>query len=45
MLERKKLCRDAAGIVNTEEIVQRNHLLRKIDSAVDFKRIHDFVKE
>lgn len=45
MLEREKLRWDAAEIVNTDGMVPRNHLLRKIDAAVDFEHIYDFVED
>ena len=31
-------------IVDTESLVPTNHLLRKIDAAVDFGKIHDMVE-
>ena len=43
MVEREKLDREALEIVNTDMMVPRDHLLRKIDSAVDFTHIYDFV--
>jgi transposase len=45
MLEREKLRRDAVEFVNIDLLVPRNHLLRKIDSAVDFCHIYDFVED
>lgn len=45
MLEREKLRRDAVEFVNTDLLVPRNHLLRKIDSAVDFCHIYNFVED
>lgn len=45
MLEREKLRRDAVEFVNTDLLVPGNHLLRKIDSAVDFSHIYDFVED
>ncbi len=32
-------------IVDTESLVPANHLLRKIDKAVDFGKIYNFVEE
>jgi transposase len=45
MLEREKLRRDAVEFVNTDLLVPQNHLLRKIDSTVDFCHIYDFVED
>lgn len=45
MLEREKLRRDAVEFVNTDLLVPQDHLLRKIDSAVDFCHIYDFVED
>lgn len=45
MLEREKKNRETLEFVNTEMYVPRNHMLRKIDAAVDFTRIYDFVSE
>lgn len=45
MLERERLRRDIVEFVNTEGMVPGNHLLRKIDSAVDFCHIYDFVED
>ena len=28
-----------------EEMVPQNHLLRKIDAAIDFKKIYEFVED
>lgn len=38
MLERGKLDRGVVEIVDTEMLVPQDHLLRKIDAAVDFNR-------
>lgn len=32
-------------IIDTESLVPANHLLRKIDKAVDFSKIYNFVEE
>ena len=45
MLERAKLRRDAVEFVNTDLLVPQDHLLRKIDSGVDFCHIYDFVED
>jgi transposase len=45
MLEREKLRREVVEFINTEERVPQNHLLRKIDAAVDFCNIYDFVED
>ena len=44
MLEREKLRRDAVEFVNTDEMVPQDHLLRKIDGAVDFDHLYGFVE-
>ena len=43
MLERGKLDRGVVEMVNTESLVPAEHLLRKIDTAVDFNRIYEMV--
>lgn len=44
MLERGKMERGVFEIVDTESLVPANHLLRKIDAAVDFNAIYDMVE-
>jgi transposase len=44
MLERGKLDRGVVEIVDTESLVPQEHLLRKIDAAVDFNRIYEMVE-
>ncbi|WP_143319754.1 hypothetical protein [Clostridium sp. HBUAS56010] len=44
MLERGKLNREAVEFVNTDLLVPQAHLLRKIDSGVDFGCIYEFVE-
>ena len=44
MLERGKLDRGIVEIVDTESLVPRDHLLRKIDAAVDFNRLYEMVE-
>ena len=44
MLERGKMERGVFEIVDTESLVPTNHLLRKIDAAVDFNAIYDMVE-
>ena len=44
MLERGKLDRGVVEIVDTEMLVPQDHLLRKIDAAVDFNRIYEMVE-
>ena len=41
MLERGKLDRGVIEIVDTESLVPKGHLLRKIDEAVDFNRLYE----
>ena len=44
MLERGKMERGVFEIVDTESLVPTDHLLRKIDAAVDFNQIYDMVE-
>lgn len=44
MLERGKMDRGVIEIVDTESLVPKGHLLRKIDAAVDFNRLYEIVK-
>ena len=44
MLERGKMERVIFEIVDTESLVPDEHLLRKIDAAVDFSKIYDMVE-
>ena len=44
MLERGKMERGIFEIVDTESLVPANHLLRKIDAAVDFNEIYNMVE-
>ncbi|MPM16451.1 IS1182 family transposase ISBpu1 [bioreactor metagenome] len=43
MLERGKMERGIIEIVDTESLVPQNHLLRKIDAAVDWSQLYDMV--
>ena len=45
MLERGKMERGIFEIVDTESLVPADHLLRKIDAAVDFSKIYDMVED
>ena len=45
MLEKNVQNRQQAEIICLEDLVPENHLLRKIDRAVDFDRIYDFVED
>ena len=45
MLEKNVQNRRQAEIICLEDLVPENHLLRKIDRAVDFDRIYDFVED
>ena len=45
MVEREKLRRDAVEFVNTDLLMPQDHLLRKIDSAVDFCHLYNFVED
>lgn len=45
MLAKEKSERNTLEIVNIEELVPLYHLRRKIDSAVDFTHVYDFVED
>jgi Transposase and inactivated derivatives len=45
MLEKEKLCRNVVEIINTDQLVPSDHLLRRIDAAVDFEHLYDFVED
>ena len=45
MLERGKMDRNKIEFVDTEGLVPADHLLRKIDAAVDFSKIYKMVEE
>ena len=45
MLNKYKNQREQLEIICTESFVPQDHLLRQIDSAVDFEKIYDFVEE
>ena len=44
MLERRKMERDVIEIVGIDSLVPQDHLLRKIDQAVDFNRLYEIVE-
>ena len=44
MLERGKMERGIFEIVDTDSLVPTEHLLRKIDAAVDFSKVYDMVE-
>ena len=44
MLERGKLDRGIVEMVDTESLVPQEHMLRKIDRAVDFNRLYEMVE-
>ena len=44
MLQRGKLDRGVLEIVDTESLVPQNHLLRKIDAAVNWERLYEMVE-
>lgn len=44
MLERRKMDRDAIEIVGIDSLVFQEHLLRKIDAAVNFERLYEMVE-
>lgn len=45
MLRKEKPDRNTLEFVSTEHLVPQDHLLRKIDSAIDFTHIYDFVED
>lgn len=45
MLVKEKSERNTLEMVSVEGLVPQEHLLRKIDSAVDFTHIYDFVED
>ena len=45
MLERGKMDRDAIEIVAIESLVPEEHLLRKVDDAVNFDRLYEMVED
>lgn len=42
MLERGKMDRDMIEMVGIDSLVPKEHLLRKIDDAVDFNRLYEW---
>ena len=44
MLERGKSDHGIVEIVDTESLVSKDYLLRKIDAAVDFNRLYEIVE-
>ena len=45
MLQKDKKERNQLEFVSIETLMPKDHILRKIDSAIDFTRIYDFVEE
>ncbi len=45
MLVKNAENREQLEFVSLEEMVPRDHLLRKIDAAIDFKKIYEFVED
>lgn len=45
MLRKEKSERNTLEMVSLEHLVPQDHLLRKIDYAVDFTHIYDFVED
>ena len=45
MLETGQMNRDNVEMVNIDMLVPEDHLLRKIDTAIDFTKIYEFVKD
>ena len=44
MKEKGKMERDVVELVNTESLVPPDHLLRKVDKAVDFRKLYEIVE-
>lgn len=44
MFKKTKMKRDVVEVVNTDALVPQEHLLRKIDQAIDFEAVYDFVE-
>ena len=44
MLERGKMDRDMVEFVVIDQLVPKEHLLRKVDAAVDFTRLYEMVE-
>jgi len=45
MLQKERKEREQLEFVSIETLVPKDHLLRKIDAAVDFNKIYDFVED
>ena len=45
MLETGQMNRNSVEMVNIDMLVPKDHLLRKIDAAIDFTKIYEFVKD
>ena len=45
MLQKDKKERNQLEFVSIESLMPKDHILRKIDSAIDFTRIYDFVED
>lgn len=45
MLEKGQMNRDSVEMVNIDMLVPEDHLLRKIDAAIDFTKIYEFVED
>ena len=44
MMEKGKMERGVVELVDTESLVPQEHLLRKVDKAVDFRKLYEIVK-
>ena len=45
MVKRRELNREQIELVDVESLVPEKHLLRKVDAAVDFNKIYEYVEE
>ncbi|MGM9583477.1 MAG: transposase, partial [Phascolarctobacterium sp.] len=45
MLVKEQNERNILEFVNMEDLIPANHVLRKIDAAIDFTKIYDFVED
>ena len=44
MMEKGKMERGVVELVDTESLVPQEHLLRKVDKAVDFRKLYEIVE-
>ena len=44
MMEKGKMARGVVELVDTESLVPQEHLLRKVDMAVEFRKLYEIVE-